>query len=59
MRSFFSVFAAAVRQARLWRLAVIFGVAVAAGLVSDWVRSDQRLIFPRPLPVLVSSDCDQ
>lgn len=32
------------------RLAVLLLAALLAGLVADWLRSDQRLVFPRPLP---------
>jgi hypothetical protein len=38
----------AVRPARL--LAVL-AVAGGVGLVGDWLRSEQRLVFSRPLPV--------
>ena len=38
----------AVRPARL--LAVL-SVAGGVGLVGDWLRSEQRLVFSRPLPV--------
>ena len=29
--------------------------AVAAGLGTDWLRGDGRLIFPRPLPVFTTT----
>ena len=40
----------AVRPARL--LAVL-AVAGGMGLVGDWLRSEQRLVFSRPLPVFI------
>jgi hypothetical protein len=33
-----------------WRVAGLLLLAVAAGLLGDWLRSDQRLVFARPLP---------
>jgi hypothetical protein len=35
--------------ARLRRLAILLLGALAAGLLTDWARSD-RVLFPRPLP---------
>lgn len=43
-------FSAALRAVRLPRLVAIAVLATAAGLLSDWLRSDHRLLFPRPLP---------
>lgn len=40
---------------RTGRLAVLLGAAVAAGLATDWLRGDGRLIFPRPLPVFTTT----
>ncbi|MGD1032669.1 MAG: hypothetical protein ABSA05_16190 [Opitutaceae bacterium] len=45
--------ARAVRAARFWRLVAVFLASVAAGLISDWFRTEQRLVFPRPPPVFV------
>ena len=40
-----------VRSVRPTRLLVVLVVSLLAGLASDWFRADQRLVFPRPLPV--------
>ena len=32
------------------RLLAVLAVAAGMGLVCDWFRSEQRLVFPRPLP---------
>ena len=50
-----SRFFAALRAARPLRLVVLLALAVFVGLLSDWLRDDQRLIFPRPLPPLVTT----
>jgi hypothetical protein len=46
----FILIAKPIRGIRLGRLLVVLLVAVVAGLVSDWLRTEQRLVFPRPLP---------
>lgn len=43
----------AVAAVRFWRLVVVILASVVAGLFSDWLRTDQRLLFPRPLPVFL------
>lgn len=37
------------------RLAAMLLAALCAGLVADWLRSDERLVFLRPLPELKTS----
>lgn len=32
------------------RLALLLLASLLAGLIADWRRTDQRLVFPRPLP---------
>ena len=44
-------FIRAVRAVRPGRLLLVIGAALLAGLAGDWFRADQRLVFPRPLPV--------
>lgn len=51
MRATFADFSTAFRAVRFARLAVLLVAAVAAGLVCDWFRAEERLVFPRPLPV--------
>lgn len=51
--SFFTHLSAVARAVRLVRLVWLLAAVVLAGLASDWVRDEQRLIFPRPLPSLV------
>ena len=50
MHAALNQFWAAIRAVRLGRLAVLLGVAAAAGLACDWFRPEQRLVFSRPLP---------
>lgn len=38
------------RAVRWRRVAAMLLAALLAGLASDWLRSDGRLVFPRPLP---------
>ena len=40
----------AVGAIRPIRLAFLLLASLLAGLVADWMRMDQRLVFPRPLP---------
>ena len=40
-----------VRAIRPVRLLAVLMVSLLAGLAFDWFRADQRLVFPRPLPV--------
>lgn len=42
--------------ARFRRLLAVLLLAVAAGLASDWLRTGQRLLFSRPVPVFVSAE---
>ena len=37
------------------RLVALLFAAVAAGLAADWLRSDGRLVFPRPLPAFTTT----
>ncbi len=46
----------ALTAARFWRLIAVLLASVAGGLISDWLRPDQRLLFPRPLPVFQAPD---
>ena len=46
----------AVSAIRFWRLVVVLLASVVAGLFSDWLRTDQRLLFPRPLPVFLLTE---
>ena len=39
------------RALRPGRLLVVIAAALLAGLACDWFRAEQRLVFPRPLPV--------
>jgi hypothetical protein len=55
MRTFFAAWAKAVRAARPGRLVVVLLAAVAIGLVCDWFRAEQRLVFPRPLPAFTTT----
>lgn len=41
----------ALRAVRPARLLAVLVVAGGMGLVGDWLRSEQRLVFSRPLPV--------
>ena len=45
----------ALRAVSVRRMAVLLVAAVAAGLGTDWLRGDGRLIFPRPLPVFTTT----
>lgn len=38
------------RAVRPGRLFVVLGLALVAGLLGDWLRPEQRLVFRRPLP---------
>jgi hypothetical protein len=51
MLAFLQKLTGAVRAVRPVRLLVVLVVALLAGLASDWFCADQRLVFPRPLPV--------
>jgi uncharacterized membrane protein len=51
MRSIFSGLKRAVWAVRPWRLFAVLLVSVVVGLVCDWFRAEQRLVFERPLPV--------
>jgi hypothetical protein len=51
MPAFLHELTSAVRSVRPARLLVLLVVSLLAGLASDWFRADQRLVFPRPLPV--------
>ena len=55
MRATFAVFSAAFRAVRFARLAVLLTASLAAGVVCDWFRAEQRLVFPRPLPVFTTT----
>ena len=48
--------AGAVRRARPVRLGILILAAVLAGVIADWLHADQRLLFPRPLPVFSTRD---
>jgi len=39
-----------IKAVRLSRLIALLLIAITAGLVSDWLRTETRLVFPRPLP---------
>jgi hypothetical protein len=39
----------ALQAIRPWRLGTLLLLALAAGLLSDWLR-EERVVFPRPLP---------
>jgi len=39
------------RAVRLRRMVDLVLIALLAGIICDWFRSDSRLIFSRPLPV--------
>ncbi|MSU51466.1 MAG: hypothetical protein EXS37_20660 [Opitutus sp.] len=41
----------AIRAVRPGRLTIVVATSLAAGLAGDWFRAEQRLVFPRPLPV--------
>jgi hypothetical protein len=56
MGAFLAALVRAVGAARIWRLVAVLLVSVAAGLISDWLRTEQRLVFPRPLPVFLPVD---
>ncbi len=45
------------RRFGLWRLAIILFATAAAGFASDWLRPNQRLLFPRALPDQSNSEC--
>jgi len=49
MSGFGTRLTAAVQAVRLGRLTALLLAALAAGLLSDWVRSE-RVFFPRRLP---------
>ncbi len=51
MRASFDDLLNTLRAVRPGRLIVLLLASVVAGLVSDWFRREQRLVFPRPLPV--------
>lgn len=44
----------ALRELRFGRLALLLAATIAATLVSDWLRRDERVIFPAPLPVFTT-----
>ena len=48
-------FRRALRAVRVGRLVALLFAAVAAGLTTDWWRGEQRLVFPRPLPVFTTT----
>jgi hypothetical protein len=48
----FNQFKRAITAVKLGRLVVVGVAAVALGLGCDWLRCEDRLIFPRPLPAL-------
>jgi hypothetical protein len=51
MRTFFARLREALKAVRAGRLVVVLLASLVAGLACDWLRTEQRLVFPRPLPV--------
>lgn len=52
MREVFDQFQWAIAAVKLGRLVAVGVAAAALGLGCDWLRSEARLVFPRPLPAL-------
>ena len=50
MRTITVDFTRALRAVRTVRIVTLLLAAVGAGLLSDFLRGEQRLVFPRPLP---------
>lgn len=46
----FNQFKRAIAAVKLGRLVAVGVAAAALGLGCDWLRSEHRLVFPRPLP---------
>jgi hypothetical protein len=55
MRSVFDKLIHSCRAVRPGRLAALLLAALAAGLLCDWLRPEQRLVLPRPLPVFTTT----
>ena len=44
-----------VQAVRPGRLVMLLLVALLAGLLREWIGSDERLLFPRPLPAFTTT----
>lgn len=54
MRTPLAEFVRTVRAVRPSRVMVLLLASLLAGLICDWVGTERRLIFPRPLPVFTT-----